>query len=442
MTMTTRRSLRFLATPALAALLALSPSLSSCAQHAPPSGGQSTAASVSMVPVAPVAASPNAPEKQAWNDSEEKPKAPFDDGARTFEALKKKLLETYVDAAITDDELYRAAAQGMLEHLDPKLHKWNKLLTPDELAALRSDLSSEIVGIGVHIEFDPASGYVDVRGIIPGSPAEKAGLMAGDKVITIDGKLFKGAREEDVVARVRGKAGEVVNLLVLRADKLQTFAVTRALVRYDDVKSRVLPGGVGYVQVHQFGDKTPAAFRAALEESAKRGDVALVLDLRDNQGGSFEAAVACAEMLLPKGTGIVTLKKRAGDEVFTAKGAQLLPNVPLAILVSHQTASGAELVSAALQEGRHARVVGAQTFGKWTVQELETLPNGYAAKYTLGLFRTPSGRSFEGVGLAPDVEVDMNERDRANSCSLGDASEFVAHDVQLRTAVTLLHSTP
>ena len=366
------------------------------------------------------------------------PKEKFVDGARSFASVKETLTKSYYDTGITEDELYRAAVQGMLEHVDPKMRRWNKLLAPAQLAALHSDLVGEIVGVGVQIEFDPESGYTDVHGTMPGSPAEKAGLLAGDKIVSIGGKLYKGKTEGDVIGDIRGKAGEPVSFTVLRGDKLLPFTLTRAVVAYDEVTQALLPGGVGYVHVHSFTSKTAERLRAALQDMQQRSDVALVIDLRDNQGGSFEAAVAMADMLLPAGTGIVTVKKRDAEEKLVSKStAPLLPNVPVVVLVSHVTASGGELVTAALKEGRKAQVVGARTFGKWTVQAIDELANGYAIKYTLGLFQTPSGQSFDGVGLTPDIEVDMPESECEKTMAMKDVEKRLAVDVQLRTALAL-----
>jgi carboxyl-terminal processing protease len=164
------------------------------------------------------------------------------------------------------------------------------------------------------------------------------------------------------------------------------------------------------------------------------------VDLRRNPGGSFDSAVATAELLLPDDAGIVTLKKRGKDEEkHVAKGKGVLTTLPLAVLVSNGTSSGAEFVSAALQEGRHARLVGQHTTGKWSVQSLDDLPNGFAYKYTVSLFKTPSGRSFEGTGLTPDVEVAMDERDLPRA-SVAKPAERLAVDVQLRTAKELLRA--
>jgi carboxyl-terminal processing protease len=219
---------------------------------------------------------------------------------------------------------------------------------------------------------------------------------------------------------------------------LITVPIKRELVVYDGV-SKILFDKVGYVRLNAFSARTVPELKAALEDLSKRGARGLVIDLRDNHGGSFDAAVGATELLLPAGTPIVSVKKRGvPEEKLSAKGAPVMTPAATAVLVNHETSSGGELVTAALQEGLKAHVVGARTFGKWTVQTIDELPNGYAIKYTMSLFRTPSGKAYEGVGLTPDVEVDMDAKAAEKVQGITDPEKRLAADVQLRTALSLL----
>jgi carboxyl-terminal processing protease len=184
--------------------------------------------------------------------------------------------------------------------------------------------------------------------------------------------------------------------------------------------------------------------KAALAGLEKGGAMkALVVDLRSNHGGSFDDAVATAGLFLAKGAPIVTVAKRKEKPLtYTAKEDAIAPGLPLAVLVNGATSSGAEFVAAALGEGRHATLVGTRTFGKWSVQTLEELPNGYAMKYTVSLFRTPSGKGFDGVGLTPDVEVTMDEQEFEHEPANSSGADLLAMDSQLRTAATLLRGRP
>jgi len=401
--------------------------------RSPPSGAGSASS--------PIVAAPNAPAQKSADDLEQKPAEPFTDAQRTFASVKDALAKGYYDPSITEDDLYRAAVQGMLEHADPRMKKWNKLLTPAELAEMHNDLKGEIVGVGVNIKYDPETGRSTVLGTLPGSPAERAGLVAGDEIVSIDGKLYKGSSLRQVVRDIRGKSGETVAFSLLRGDKIVTASMKREIVAYDEVVEMALPDDVGYVRVRGFSQKTAGALKTALEAIGKRGSKSVVLDLRSNPGGSFDAAVAVAELFLPTGANIASVKRRDTTESIVSKGAPALAiSVPMTVLINHDTSSGAELVTAALREGRKALVVGSPTLGKWTVQKLDELGNGYGFKYTVGLFLSPSGKTYEGTGLPPDVEVDMDGKQCEQAMLVRDPAKRLAIDVQLRTAVGVLRA--
>jgi carboxyl-terminal processing protease len=395
---------------------------------------------LAVAPFAPSVASQPASSHEGEDDpNAPPPREPFTNAAAAFASAKESILKNYYSEAVTEDDLYRAALQGMLERVEPRLRKYNRLLSPADLAEIRSDLKGELVGIGVAIHFEPDTGYIDILTPFPGSPAEKAGLLAGDKILSVNGKLFRGMHEKDVVHEIRGVEGEPVSLSVLRGDKVVAFTIKRARVVYEPGRSAMFPEGVGYVHLHAFNARSAAFVRSLLEDLAKKGPRALVVDLRENQGGSFEDAVAAAELMLPAGAPIVKVVKRGGkEEAIAAKGSGILASLPCVVLVNGDTSSGAEFVAAALRESRKAQIVGTKTFGKWSVQTIEDLSNGYAIKYTVSQFRAPSGRSFEGTGLAPDVEVALDPQACERALLIGDTEKRLAADPQLRTAIALL----
>jgi len=397
----------------------------------------------SAAPASPAAQAP-APARAAEPD-EPIPVEKFTDGERAFRTVKDTLLSSYYSAGLTEDDLYRAAAEGMLARIDPKMQKWNKLLSPSELADMEADLKGEVVGVGMKINFDPATGHIAVLGTVPGSPAEREKLQAGDEVLSVDGKLYKGKEVRDVLHDVRGKAGESVTLTVLRDDKVFTVTLKREVVPLDVASGGMLPNGIGYARIHTFQEKTPETLKGVL--GTLSGARAMVLDLRMNAGGLFDSAIASASLFLKPGTPIVKIDKRGmPSETIAAKGERLVGDMPLVILVNGETASGAELLAAALAEGRGAQLVGTHTFGKWTVQKLDKLSNGYAMKYTTSVFSTPSGRSYGGQGVTPDVEVAFvgagAERTLDKLLVQNDLAKRAAEDPQLRTAVSLLRSRP
>jgi carboxyl-terminal processing protease len=408
-----------------------------CSQSggSPPSTTSPTAATaVAMTAATAPASSATTWTEESFTVQSEK----FGDPEKAFVAAKDALLTKYYAAGLTNEDIYRAAVRGMVEDVDARMHKWNKLLSPSQLAEIETELSGQIVGIGVSINFDDSTGHIEVLGTMAGSPAEKAGLLAHDMIVSVNSKVFRGKAMLDAIHELRGKAGDPVSLSVLRDDKLLPFTITRAPVETHEVQHFVVDG-VGELSVGMFTAKTVPAMRAALDDFSKANVRALSLDLRGNHGGSFDDAVKAAELFLPSGTPIVTLERREGkEETLTSKGTPPLASLPIVVLVNQDTSSSAELLAGALSEERRARIVGTRTFGKWTVQSVDELGNGYAIKYTTAVFHTPSGKSYEGVGLAPDVEVDADRTQTERVMFITDPATRLAADVQLRTAVSLL----
>jgi len=375
-----------------------------------------------------------------WGDDPtEIPKERFTNGEAAFNAVRTHLKDQYYADGLTDDDLYRAATAGMLERIDPRMRKWNKLLSPHELEEMKTDLKGEIVGAGIQIDFDPATGYIAVSGVYHGGAAERAGIVPGDTIVRVNDKLYKGMKIRDVVGDIRGKAGDPVSFSVLHDGKLDVVKIVRERVVFDTPDHSVLLGSVGYVRIPSFTERTHDAVQAALNDLASKKVTGLVLDVRQNQGGLFQEAVHTAELFVPAGAEILSTKKRKeGTEKMVSKGTPILGDVPIVILKDAKTASGGELLGAALRDTRKARTVGVRTMGKGSVQMLDDLPNGYAYKYTLSLLYTPSGQTFDGVGLTPDIEVALDDVSRGKAMSAPTEEARLALDVQLKTAAELL----
>ncbi|MFO0578322.1 MAG: S41 family peptidase [Polyangia bacterium] len=377
--------------------------------------------------------------------------APFTNAEQAFQTVRETLRRRY-HREVTDDELYRAAVAGMLQNLEPQLAPYNKLLSPEEVRGLTEDLKGEFVGVGVAIRFDEPSGTSDVVNVIPGSPAERAGVRDGDKILTVAGKSYKGKTLRDVVADIRGPVGETVALSILRGTEVRTFTIKRERLTYETVTSMMLPGDVGYLLIRQFSETTPKAVRAGLQELLGKRARALLVDLRDNQGGLFEQAASTASLLLKRGTTLAKVRRRGEPErLVTSEGSDADSGgggdltVPVALLIDGETASSAEMLAGALREATGALLVGGRTRGKGSVQTVEDLPNHYAIKFTTGEFLLPSGQRIEGAGLVPDVEVTLPVPDGSTYGQqlsrvqrLGSATERLAQDVQLRAAYNMV----
>src|ERR1700722_2307895 len=245
--------------------LALASAAVACSQSggsAPSTTAPATA--VAMTATGTPAPSPAATSEESFTVQSEK----FGDPEKAFVAAKNALLTKYYAAGLTDEDIYRAAVRGMVEDVDARMHKWNKLLSPSQLAEIETERSAQIVGIGVSINFDDSTGHIEVLGTMAGSPAEKAGLLAHDMIVSVNSKVFRGKAMLDAIHELRGKAGDPVSLSVLRDDKLLPFTITRAPVETHEVQHFVVDG-VGELSVGMFTAKTVPAMRAALDDFSK-----------------------------------------------------------------------------------------------------------------------------------------------------------------------------
>jgi carboxyl-terminal processing protease len=359
----------------------------------------------------------------------------FVNAKQVFDEVKQTLLNEYVDT-LTEDELYQGAVAGMLATAANR--KWDTLLSPTETHTMSGELAGQITGIGVELDIDTERNTVTILGTFPGSPAEKAGLKAGDRIIKVGDKLTRDGAEVAMRA-IPGKAGSTVQLTVLREDQVLQKSITRAPITVSMVSDMMLPGNVGLVWVRTFNEKTPELLRQSLQRLAAARPRGLVIDLRHNMGGLLDKMVDSAGQLLPKGTLVATVIKRGNkEEPIRTAADPVLHGVPLTVLVDGGTASGAEVFAAALRDTVGAKLVGSRTTGKFNVQKVMDLGNGFSAKYTIGIFRTPSGAAPDGKGLEPDMPVDLDAKVVERVQRIREATVRLSGDAQLRAAVALI----
>jgi carboxyl-terminal processing protease len=368
-----------------------------------------------------------------------KPQEPFSNGAANFEAAKQALLKNYVSKGLTEDDLYRAAVEGMLSQIDPEMTLWNKLMSPTEYRELLGDMQGRIVGVGIEVGFNETNGYADVMGVLPGTPAEKAGIKRGDQILRIDGQSFKGKQLRDMVYAIRGKEGSQVQLTVLHDDNIKVLKIKRQGLIWDSVKSQVINKDVAYISIRNFTEATPDILKKKLTELKGKGVKGLIVDLRGNEGGAFEKTTESIEHFIPKGKLIVKVVKRGPvQEDLLSKGEPILGSIPLVVLMNKHTKSGAEIMAGALKMSAGATTVGTHTFGKWSAQNVDELPNKYAIKYTTLTFLAPDGSDLSGKGLQPDIVVEFDEREASKLQTQPNIEQRLQTDVQLQTAINVL----
>lgn len=356
----------------------------------------------------------------------------------TFAEALKVIGEEYVDGPRPDDAVWTSALEGVLDRLvQVKGVKVNALLSPEELAELKQGLAGQIVGVGVVIE--PVQQVLIVKEVIPGGPAAAAHVQAGDRILAIDGKTVRGMSLEAAVGAIRGPVGSALKLELQRDASEWEATLTRAPIKVESTFGTMVDGDVAYVQIRSFGETTIPRLDALLRELVGKKPVGLVLDLRGCPGGRLEVAVQAADRFLAKGLEIVTLARKGGKkDVMRAETAPAVPSaLPVAVLVDGETASGGELLAAALADHKRAIVVGEQTLGKGSVETIAELDNGWALKLTIARMVSPAGRTWQAKGLAPGFPVAAQGR-KDGGYTLGDGLVDLAKDAQLKAAVSLL----
>jgi carboxyl-terminal processing protease len=324
---------------------------------------------------------------------------------RTFTEIFAKIKNDYVEP-IEDKALLENAIRGMLAGLDPH----SAYLVPADYKELQAGTSGEFGGLGIEVGME--DGFVKVISPIDDTPADRAGVKAGDLVIRLDDTPVKGMALSDAVKIMRGKPGTDIVLTIVRegVDRPLNITITRDVIRVTSVRSRMLDPGYGYVRISQFQSRTGDNLREALEELEEKAEgplKGLVLDLRNNPGGVLSAAVSVSDAFLKDGI-IVYTEGRLEDAKlkFNAKPTDILHGAPLVVLVNGGSASASEIVAGALQDHQRAIIMGQKTFGKGSVQTILPMDNGSALKLTTAKYYTPSGTSIQATGIAPDIELE------------------------------------
>jgi carboxyl-terminal processing protease len=329
------------------------------------------------------------------------------EGLKVFSDVIELIENNYVDEVDTK-KLVEEAVRGMVNSLDPH----SALLPPEAFKELQIDTHGEFTGIGIHVTM--RNNLVTVISPIEGTPAYKAGIKAGDKIVKVDGEPTEDLRE--AVKRMRGPKGTEVVITILREGETEPleFNLVRDVIPIYSVKHDLLKPGYGYVWITNFRDNTSEDLIEALEE-LEGGETpikGLVLDLRDNPGGILSQAIQVSDIFLEEGE-ILSIKGRLKKhtKVFNAHVDEVPRNYPIVVLINGGSASASEIVAGALQDHKRALIMGTTSFGKGSVQTVETLRDGYGLKFTIARYYTPSGRSIQAKGVVPDIEVSAGRID-------------------------------
>ncbi len=323
---------------------------------------------------------------------------------RTFAEIFERIRSSYVEG-VDDKTLLENAIHGMLGGLDPH----SSYLGPDDFNDLKSSTSGKFGGLGIEVGIE--DGFIKVVSPIDDTPAQKAGIKAGDLIIKLDDMPVKGIGLNDAVEKMRGVAGSEIVITILREgeNKPLVFTLKRAQINITSVKSKLLEEGYGYLRITQFQENTGADINKALQSLMDTNKIplnGLILDLRNNPGGVLDASVAVSDTFIEQGLIVYTQGRVANADVrYEATVDTLAPDVPLIVLINGGSASASEIVAGALQDHGRALILGTQSFGKGSVQTVLPLNGDHALKLTTARYFTPNGRSIQAQGISPDIVV-------------------------------------
>ena len=323
---------------------------------------------------------------------------------RLFTEVLSIVQNQYVDETQSKDLIYNAI-KGTLRGLDPH----SSFLEPESYKEMQVETSGSFGGLGIEITL--RDDILTVVSPIDGTPAYRAGIQPGDRIVKIDGLSTKDMQLADAVKRMRGRPGTSVTITIAREGwaEPKDVPIVREQIRIQSVRAYELENGIGYVRLRQFQEQTPTDLESAIDKLTKAGAKAFILDLRNNPGGLLTASVEVTEKFIEDGKLVVYTEGRVRNQNmrFTAHGKHPITNAPMVILVNQGSASASEIVAGALQDYGRAIVVGTQTFGKGSVQTIIPLSDGSGLRLTTAKYFTPKGRSIHGKGLSPDITVEM-----------------------------------
>lgn len=317
--------------------------------------------------------------------------------------LKKLIDETYLHD-VKEKDLNEGIYKGYVEGLGDQ---YSAYYDKKETKELTESLDGSFSGIGAVMTQDASSGVITITRVYDDSPAKKAGIKTGDILYRVEEKTVTGKDLDKVVSWIKGKKGTKVNLTLLRgtnSDKIKVTA-TRDVINVETVKYKVLENQIGYISISEFDSVTGAQFAKALKQLQKKNIEGLVVDLRNNPGGSLSTVCDILDSILPKGLIVYTKDKNGKKEEYTSDEKHRL-NLPMSVLVNGQSASASEIFAGAVQDYGKAEIIGTQTYGKGVVQNLFDLKDGTCVKLTTSEYFTPKGRNIDGKGITPDVKIE------------------------------------
>ncbi|MFC1617939.1 S41 family peptidase [Patescibacteria group bacterium] len=324
-----------------------------------------------------------------------------------FDMVKDK----YYAQPVDDEKLFYGAIKGMVEATDDP---YSAFMDPEETKEFEEELDGTFEGIGIEIAIK--KDRLTVVAPLEGTPAKQAGLRAGDWIVKIDDELTLDMNLNDAVRRIRGPKGSAVQLTISRdgLEDPQEYEITRETIEVKSVETAVSDDGIAVIEVSQFGNDTNREFDKAVRKVLNDGARGIILDLRNNPGGLLDSAIKMSSEFID--TGVVVQEDMGGDEIIEhrADGDARLKDIPVVILINEGSASASEIVAGALRDQVDAQIIGQTSFGKGSVQDLESLPQDTSLRITVAKWLTPNGDQIDEVGIKPNHEIEMTDEDYEN----------------------------
>lgn len=341
----------------------------------------------------------------------------------------KAIIDKYYLGEVDENKLEEGAIKGYIEGLgDP----YTEYISKEDMDSYLDDTMGNFVGIGIYMIKNTENDRIQVLSTIKGSPAEKAGVQAGDLIISADGVEYHADDMSTAANKIKGEAGTNVKLEVLRGTEKLTFNITREKVKVNQVEGKVLSNNIGYIQFSSFDETTAEDFKAKYEELAKQNIKSLIIDLRNNGGGIVDQALEIADYMTAKDTVLLyEVDKNGNEKVQKAKEDPII-NMPIVILTNENTASASEILAGALKDLGKAKIVGTKTYGKGVIQQILKLNDGSGLKITIEEYQTPNKNKINKVGIEPDETVEL-PKELQNQLVIEESK-----DTQLQKAIELL----
>lgn len=319
--------------------------------------------------------------------------------------LLMTLVDTYYYEDVDTDAMLDGAAAGLMAGVGDV---YTNYFTKEEMDKFNEETEGEYSGIGCQLLADPTDMLITVTRVFKGSPAEKVGMRAGDKIVYVNDIYYSATEMDEAVSVMRGVAGESVKVTVMRDLETVDFEITRENVNINYVEYEIFEeSNLGYVMVFDFLGNAYEGFAEAIEAFKAANVSGMIIDLRNNGGGLLDASVQMADLVLPAGV-VVSVRDKAGNEDNYTIDDEYY-DVPMAVLVNGYSASASEILSGAIRDYGAGTLVGTKTFGKGVVQSVLNFPDGSGVKITTARYYTPSGECIHGTGIEPDVEVELDE---------------------------------